>query len=252
MQRKYRKSIVSTVVLGAALLLPGAAMAQGTGFGAPTPPAPPVPPGGSESPVYSPTPAAPQPVPPPAPSQVAQLTPDAPPSARPQGTTLGLGLGYVLGGTALDLPSAASARFRLASSLTFEPFIRLATHSQSSGSGNVKNAQNELFVGTNIRKPLKSRGKVDLLAVVGAEAGTITDDPDGGSNNTTTTEVHLSYGLSVEYWYSSNWCISFTARNPLINYTTTSQEVSNDLDTSDIDVGAIWDPTTDLSVHLFY
>tara|TARA_R110002096_G_scaffold299503_1_gene493905 strand:- start:3726 stop:4232 length:507 start_codon:yes stop_codon:yes gene_type:complete len=167
--------------------------------------------------------------------------------------SLGLGINYLLGGAELDRPDGASARFRLESALTFEPFVRLATHGQSQADGDFKDAQNELLLGTNVRFPLKSRGKVDLIATFGGFVGFNTNDPDGDDNNTTTTQLGIDYGLGVEYWYNANWCLSFTARNPFVNYSGTSFEDNNDnLATSNIDVGAIWNPLTELSLHLFY
>ena len=166
--------------------------------------------------------------------------------------SVGLGINYLLGGAELDRPDGASVRFRLDSALTFEPFVRLATHGQSTADGDFKDAQNELLLGTNVRFPLKSRGKVDLIATAGGFLGLDTSDPDGDDNNSTTTSLGIDYGLGVNYWYNANWCLSFTARNPFVSYSSTSQEASDDLTTSNIDVGAIWNPLTELSLHLFY
>jgi len=178
--------------------------------------------------------------------------PDAPTTARPNGSSVGLGINYLLGGAELDRPDGASVRFRMASGLTLEPFVRLATHGQSQMNDDIKNAQNELLLGSTVRIPLKQRGKVDLVAVVGAAIGLNNNDPDGDNNNDTTTSFAVDYGLSAEYWYNANWCVSLTARNPFVNYASTSQEASSDLTTKNIDVGAIWNPLTELSLHLFY
>lgn len=171
---------------------------------------------------------------------------------RANGMSVGLGINYLLGGAELDRPGGASVRFRMASALTFEPFVRLATHGQSEMNGDIKNAQNELELGTNVRLPLKSRGKVDLIATAGAFLGVNTNDPDGDDNNSTSTAFGIDYGLGVEYWYNANWCLSFTAKNPFVAYQSTSQEVDNDFTVSAIDVGAIWDPGVELALHLFY
>lgn len=261
-----KKSLVSGLALGAALLLPTIALAQpATGFGEPTPPPTPAPapapapapvaapaPAPAPAPVYAPAPTAPAPAPAPMAAPAAPVVPDAPPTARAAGLSLGLGINYLLGGAELDRPDGASARFRLASALTFEPFVRLATSGQSRLDGDEKDAQNELLLGTNVRLPLKSRGKVDLIATVGGSLGFNTNDPDGDDNNSTTTSLGIDYGLGVEYWYNANWCLSFTARNPFVNYQSTSFEISGDATTSNIDVGAIWTPLTELSLHLFY
>lgn len=266
---KLTKLLVPGVALSAALLLPGIALAQpGTGFGDPTPPAPtpvtPVPapapapapaptPAPAPPPVYNPTPTTPAPAPAPAAAPAPQpVVEDTPATARPEGTSIGLGINYLLGAAELDRPDGASVRFRMASALTFEPFVRLATHGQSQMNGDFKDAQNELLLGTNVRLPLKSRGKVDIVASVGGFVGLETDDPDGDDNNSTTTSLAVDYGLGVEYWYNANWCLSFTARNPFVNYNNTSFEISDEATVSNVDVGAIWNPLTELSLHLFY
>ncbi len=256
-----KTTLIPGLALSAALLLPSVALAQpGGGFGDPVPPAPtdpvatpdpvPVTPAPAPAPVYNPAPTTPEPQPvATAPSKPVVSTTS---TARPQDLTLGLGINYLLGGAELDRPDGASARFRLPSGLTLEPFVRLATHGQSTMDGDTKNAQNEFILGSNVRFPLKSRGKVDLVAVGGASLGFETDDPDGDDNNTTITSFGLDYGLGLEYWYSSNWCLSFTARNPFVSYVGTSFEISDDAATSNVDVGLIWNPMTELSLHLFY
>ena len=171
---------------------------------------------------------------------------------RPEGMSFGLGFNYILSGAELDRPGGASLRVRLESGLTFEPFVRLATHGQSTNDGDIKNAQNEFIVGTNARLPLKSRGKVDLVGQVGGGLGIAINDPEGDDNNTTTTTFAIDYGLSLEYWYNSNWVLSFTARNQFVRYVGTSQQSSSDFDASDTDIGIIWDPITEAAVHLFW
>jgi hypothetical protein len=173
-------------------------------------------------------------------------------SARAEGMTFGLGINYILGGAELDRPDGASLRVRLISGLTFEPFVRLATHGQSTMDGDFKNAQNEFIVGTNARLPLKSRGKVDLIAQIGGGLGVAVNDPDGDDNNTTVTTLEIEYGLSVEYWFNQNWTLSFTARNRFVRYESTGQQSSSDLDSSNTDIGLIWDPVVDLALHLYF
>ena len=105
--------------------------------------------------------------------------------------SFGLGINYVLGGSEIDRPDGASLRLRLVSGLTIEPFLRLATHGQSTMDGNFKHAQNEFFVGSNVRIPLKSRGKVDLVGQVGGGLSVFGNDPDGDDNNETTTSAMI-------------------------------------------------------------
>lgn len=170
--------------------------------------------------------------------------------------SIGLGIDYLLGGAELDRPDGASARLRLASGLTLEPTVRLATHGQStdSAAGETDDAQNEFVLGSNVRYALKSRGKVDLIAQVGGGLAFLSNDPEGDDNNTNNLNFAIDYGLGVEYWVSSNWCLSFTATNPFLIFDDTTTEVANIDDTSqtNIDIGVIWDPVTRLSVHLFY
>jgi hypothetical protein len=159
---------------------------------------------------------------------------------------------YLLGGASLDRPDGASLRLRLASGLTLEPFVRLATHGQATMDGDTKNAQNEFFVGSNVRLPIMSRGKVDVVGQVGGTLGVFVNDPDGDDNNTTTTSFLIDYGLSLEYWYSANWALSFTAENRFLRYENIGQQVSDDLTATNTDIGVIWDPTVALGLHLFY
>ena len=175
-----------------------------------------------------------------------------PATARPIGMSLGLGINYALGGAEFDRPDGASARLRLDSGLTLEPFLRLATHGQSTMNGDFKNAQNELMLGSNVRIPYKSRGKVDLVIHGGAGIGIFSNDPDGDDNNNSITRFALDYGLSLEYWYSANWCMSLTARNPFLTYESRDFEISGDATETDTDIGIIWDPTVDLGIHLFF
>lgn len=183
----------------------------------------------------------------PAPAPVA-----TPATARPDGMSIGLGISYLLGGAELDRPDGASLRLRLGGGLTFEPFVRLATHGQSTQDGDFKNAQNEFAVGSNVRLPLASRGKVDLIAQVGAGLSFYGNDPDGDDNNDSTLAFAVDYGLGVEYWINHNWCVSFTARNPFLNYESRSQEADSDVTETDTDFGIIWDPGVDAALHLFY
>lgn len=256
-----RNTLTTSMTLASVSLLSSAiASAQPAPSTQPVPAAAPPP-----APIYQPV----APTQPPAPVVTAQPkaatveVPDAPATARPQGLTFGLGLGYYLNGSAfengngqapvnLKSPTGASVQVRLASGLTLAPFFRLATHGQSSQGGDAKNAQNEFIVGSEVRYPLKSRGKVDLVAVGNASLGVLGNDPDMDDNNSTLTGFSVGYGLSVEYWYNSNWRLSFTATNPLFALSSLSQEVSDDLTATDIDVGLIWDPDTNLALHLFF
>ncbi len=270
MTTKQAKRLSALAVGTTSLLFAAVASAQPAPIPAPDPqpaatqpapvPAPPAP-----APVYQPAAPAPAPVytapptPTPAPTPIAEEVPDAPVTARPTGMTFGLGMSLFLNGslenkagTDLFTPTGASVRVRLASGMTLEPFVRLATSGQSQQDGDIKNAQNEVLLGSNVRLPLKSRGKVDLVGIGTGLVSFQQNDPDGDDNNNSITRFALAYGVGVNYWYNSNWCISFDATNPLFSFESRSQEVSSDATETDINIGAIWDPTTSLSVHLFY
>ena len=120
--------------------------------------------------------------------------------------------------------------------------------------GDVKNAQNEMLLGGNVRLPLADRNKVTLVGQVGAAIGYTGDDPQGADNNTSTLQAAVDYGVSVEYWYSAHWCLSFTARNAFLQYRTTTTEtpVTDDNVDSSTDFGVIWDPAVDAALHLFF
>ncbi len=260
---RISKRLPALALGAAAFLVPVLALAQGTGgFGDPAPTPTPAP---TPAPVVAPAPApvyTPEPTRSPAAAMQAEV--DADPSSSPptkfgstgraEGMTFGLGVNYILGGAELDRPDGASLRIRLASGLTFEPFVRLATHGQSTDfmDNESKNAQNEFIVGTNARIPLKSRGKVDLVAQVGGGLGVFVNDPDGDDNNTTTTTITIDYGLSLEYWFNHNWTLSFTARNRFVRYESIGEQSDNEAEASNTDVGLIWDPVVDLSLHLFF
>lgn len=254
-----RTSLLSGLALGAAILLvPVVVHAQAVGDPVPAPAGmpsiddPPVPAPGPPAPVYSPTPTAPAPTPPPVAGDSMAVTTSAPATARPDGMSFGLGISYVLGGAQIDRPDGASLRFRLASGLTLEPFVRLATHGQSMMDGDFKDAQNEFIVGSVVRLPVKSRGKVDLVGQVGGGLSVFINDPDGDDNNTTTTTLSVIYGLSLEYWFNSNWNLSFTARNPLVSYQNVGFQISDSQTETKSEIGVIWDPVVDLALHLFF
>ncbi len=259
----FRTTLTNSLALATVgLLASSVASAQPAAVPAPQPV-----PAAAPTPVYQPVaptqatpPVAQQPS---APQELEVVVPDAPATARPQGLTFGLGFGYFLNGSNfgngggqapvnLRSPTGASVQVRLDSGLTFAPFLRLATHGQSTQGGDTKNAQNEFVVGSEVRYPLKSRGKVDLIAVGTAALAIQGSDPDGDDNNNTLTGFQVGYGLSVEYWYNANWRLSFTATNPFFLLNSNSFEVSDDLTTTDIDVGLIWDPNTSAAIHLFF
>lgn len=245
-----------------ALAVPGIAFAQDqwetpSGTAEPAPEAPP-----------------PSPTPPPTPPPTAP-TPERHPERhphgkragerkhlRPPGYSVGIGAGYVLPAD-LSEPDTVSARFRLASGLTFEPLVQIsyaATSDSTDGPGiDVENTQNEFdfMVASQVRLPLVSRGRADLVGLGAATMafGRGTNDPDGPDNSTDTGNLAfaLLYGLSVEYFVFPHWVISFDATNPVFALARQTQEM-NDVKATDSSfaIGAIWNPTVRLMLHLFY
>jgi hypothetical protein len=110
----------------------------------------------------------------------------------------------------------------------------------------------ELSVFVDARIPLRSRGKVDLVAIAGGGIGFTESSPDGDDNNTRTIVLDAHWGLGLEYWWTSHVAISVSATNPAFTRTSETQEMAGD-DSSDTSYlfGAIWDPTIGAMVHLF-
>lgn len=248
--------LLSVAALAAALIIPtSSAFAQPTDdFGNPVPTPEPMP-EPEPTPTYTPPPPPPPaPEPAPAPEPVAPAEPEMaePATDRPEGMTIGLGFGYQFPAE-IDRIDMASARFRLPSGLTLEPVVFLNTAGESLMDGDVKNAQNDVFLGSNIRVPFAGRGPVDFVGVAGAVLGYSINDPDGGDNNTSTFSLDLNWGVSAEYWYSNHWCFSLTAVNPFISYVSVTQETAaNDNTESQTSVGLNWNPGLQAAFHLFY
>lgn len=243
-----------------ALSLPLAASAQTWGGAQPTDPT------AQPDPVTQPEPPPPQPVEPVAPVEAeATMQASAPPPApepepmtddtanRPVGMSFALGAGYSFPASLLD-PNLASARFRFASGLTFEPTVELSTNKQTFETGPVETETetNEARLSTLVRLPIAARGKVDLQIVGGAGFGVQKTNPDGGNNDTTVTTLFATWGLGLEYWPKSRWGLSATALNPFISLNKTKQDGSPDQTTTNLSIGAIWDPTIFAMLHMYF
>ena len=258
----------TSIALGTALTLLSLGTAhakQPTDFGNPTPtpdpaptPEPTVEPTPAPTPVYNPP--TPEPVttssdPAPAPTAAEPGPSDGPIEGRPEGMTLGLGFGYNLPADVFRMDQV-SARIRLDSGLTLEPIARLQTASQATEMGTLdsKNAQNQLVLGSNVRMPIKRRGKVTLVGQAGAAIAFDQNDPDGGDNNNTNLLFTLDWGVGLEWWFNPQWCLSVTGRNPFFSYSSATQENGegvDDTNNSNTNFGVIWDPGFDIAVHLF-
>jgi hypothetical protein len=166
--------------------------------------------------------------------------------------SIGLGFGWALPAD-IDRLGMASTRFRLPSGLTLEPIVYLNTSGESLMDGDIKNAQNDVILGADVRLPLAGRGPVDFVGVAGATLAASITDPDGSDNNTTVSGIALDWGVSAEYWYSQHWCFALTAKNPFISYAATTQETpAGDQDSDNKAIGLNWNPSLEATIHLFY
>ena len=205
-----------------------------------------------------PPPEPPRPPEPPVNNNPPNTASDAESTGRPEGTAVGIGLGYLLP-TSLETPNITSVRVRLASGLTFEPQVVLARTGATRDMGmtgvpNEKDSATELTLATTARLPLVRHGKVELELLANVGLTTTTDNPDGVDNNTKSTAIALGWGVGVTYWYSRHFCLSLSAGNPLVSFTKTSREQPtplSDRSTTTTAIGAIFDPTVAIMIHLF-
>lgn len=214
------------------------------------------PPGTEEPPVDPTPPASTQPVVAPQPPQppAQQVTPKDTPK-RPLGLAFGIGAGYTLP-TSIETPNTTSARVRFASGLTLEPRLVVQSTSQTRETDVTESddAARDLTIGTLLRYPLVQRGKYDLLLLGAAFASAQSNDPDGADNKTSTTSLSLGWGLAVDWWISDHWDLSFSATNPIFALSKTSQDQAppaGDISTTTTSIGAIWNPTISVMIHLY-
>jgi hypothetical protein len=241
MNRWIRGLTTSSIVVCASWLTTSLAAAQPS---APTGSLPAPPPPAAEP--------APAPLPPPPVGRPAAEPADP---SRPTELAFGIGVGYTFP-TSLQTPNTTSVRLRLASGLTFEPQLVLATSSSNADPGNggmtTTNKQSELTVGSLVRYPLRVHSKVDLEALGRAAISSQTTDPNGDNNNRTVTTLSAGYGVGLAYWITRHWNLSLTATNPLIAYTRTRQEMAATATTTKTTtIGLIFDPTVALMIHLY-
>ncbi len=220
---------------------------------APVAPIDPVPP---EPPPPAPPPTPPQPPQPPVLTpQVTQPAEAAPDSKRPDGFSIGIGVGYRFP-TSLSIPNAASVRFRLPSGITFEPSVVLASSSQEVDVGmSTGGSATEVGVGAVARFSLVGRRRTDLELLATANVDRVNVDPSDQNpdDNTTTSSVSLGYGLAVGLWITQNLQVSLSATNALVNYVHEREEMGFDFVqvTNTTTFGLIFDPTVTLMVHLY-
>lgn len=204
----------------------------------------------------TPPPEPPQPPPPPnPPPQRVQEPTTASTTGRPEGLAIGIGLGYVLP-TSLETPNSTSVRVRFAGGLTLEPQVTLGNSSvkREAAGTDEKDSTTELTIAGAMRLPLVRHGKVELELLGSVGLANRTDNPDGSDNNTRITAIALGWGVGITYWYSRHWCLSMSAGNPLVSFTKTTREQPAPVDetsTTTTAIGAIFDPTVAIMIHLF-
>lgn len=212
-------------------------------------------------------PPVPEPVPDPVPDP-APVVPPQPPqppvvdakstevvTGRPVGLAIGIGAGYSLP-TSVQTPNTTSARVRFASGLTLEP--RLVVQNTSStvetDTSETSASQRDLNLGALVRIPMVQRGKFELLLLGAAAIGIETTDPDGADNNTTATSFGVGWGAAVDWWITDHWNVSFSATNPIFSITKQTEEMMppiGETSTTTTTVGAVWDPTISVMIHIF-
>jgi hypothetical protein len=199
-----------------------------------------------------PGPPAAEPPPPTAVVTSAQVDASPEDTGRPVGLAFGIGFGYAFP-TSLQTPNITSVRARLASGLTLEPQLALATTSNSTDNGmTTSDRQTEIAVGSLVRYPLKAHRKVDLELIGSAALSVRLLDPDGDNNNRTTTTIAIGYGVALAYWFTPHWNLSLTATNPFVSYARNRQESATVVTvTSTTSFGVVFDPQVALMLHLY-
>ena len=185
-------------------------------------------------------------VPPPPPMQLAPPPPD-----RPEGSAIGIGLGYDLPAD-VQVPNRTSVRFRLASGMTIEPFAGAAIDIVSQDAG--ANSTNLGFeVGADLRFPRQLKGKMDFVMIGGGGIGLSVNNPEGPDNNTSTFFLDLHWGIGIDLWLRPTWCLILSATNPALSVQTQSMENPlGDTSTTTTQVGAIFEPNVIAMLHLFF
>lgn len=234
------------------------AAAGGTALAQVPPPSEPPPNGPLIGPEPAPADPVPAPEPPPPPPPMAPAPP--PPAAssedahRPSALSVAIGLGYQLP-TSLQTPNLTSVRVRLASGLTFEPRLVLASSSQEVDTGSsVENKASELGIGALARFPLVRNGRVDLEVLGGLDVNRQATKPDAPDMDLTVRTFAASYGVAVGAWLTPHWQVSLSALNPLVTNTRRDQEQGplTSTVTTTTTIGLIFDPTVVLMVHLYH
>lgn len=220
-------------------------------------------PGDPQPPVDQPPPVdlPPQPPQPPHPQPQVRVVPPAPvvvePPApvRPDGFSVGIGVGYRFA-TSLTTPNITSVRFRIASGITFEPTLVLASSSHTSDNGTEQTREaSEVGLGVLGRFPIMKRTRTELEFLGGVAFDYLGEDPDNVNSDdvTTTTTIGARYGVAVGVWITPHLQVSASATNSLLTFAKKREEMGlgSVLVTHDTTFGLIFDPTVALMVHLY-
>lgn len=210
-------------------------------------------------------PAPPDPTPPPPPEPQPQ--PRAMPivqeepvqTDRPNGFSIGLGLGYGLP-TSLETPNRTSARFRLGSGLTFEPLVSIANQTDNDEieipAMTMENEDKltEFGLAVLVRIPVITHNHVDLEALANASFSNTKDNDDGDFNSVTTNTFGIGWGVGIGYWLSRHWELSMSVTNPLVQYSKTKSQggaADTSMTTSSTTLGVIFLPQVTAMIHLY-
>jgi hypothetical protein len=207
---------------------------------------------------------------------------------RPEGTAVGIGIGYTFPRSILE-PNTASVRFKLGG-ITLEPRLNLGGSSLGGTTGqytqigdqppNESSVENKngglgLSVGTDVRFALGSRGPLDLLFIGGISVGWANNSGDATTSTSdivsktsgNSTSAVLNWGLGLEWFLGKGFSLSADAVNPLVSWTrsTTTTETSRpgtdtipalvDRDTTNntsVSYGLTFQPTIRAMVHLYF
>jgi len=216
------------------------------------------------TPAPEPAPVEPvAPAPEPEPRRASRPPPDPPAATveddaaglnRPDGMSVGIGVGYSVPAQLLE-PNLASVRFRFPSGFTIEPTVVLDTARTTVkvGPAETETESTEATFAANVRLPVAGRGKIDLVLIGSAALSYQKQSPDGADNDTSTSTFSLGWGLGLDYWPKQSWCLSASATNPLFSLQRTRQEmVGQDQKTTTLDLGAIFDPGVFVMLHMFF
>jgi hypothetical protein len=174
---------------------------------------------------------------------------------RPDGWGFGIGLGYTFPAD-LDRINTTSFRFRFPSGFTIEPIVELSTDADTTEFMGADSDRSEFdFRAAAVgRIPILSNGRLDFIVLAGAGVTVDNDNEDGSDNDTSTVVLSGVWGLAIDYWISQHWAFSLNAFNPVFAIVLDNQEMGPgaELKTTNIELGAVFDPTIGAMIHLFF